>query len=85
MAYGAALLATHLVAHGGELGTINTKLPFDPTRGFVLTDVTWHPPFGTNTRAHATVYWAPVTDHRATGRAIKKVPIYITRGGQRAR
>jgi hypothetical protein len=79
MARGAALLAIHLVAAGAELGTYYRKLPFDPTRGFVLTDVTWHPPFGSATRAHATVYWAPVTHHRATGLAITKVPINIER------
>ena len=79
MARGAALLAIHLVVAGAELGAYTSKLPFDPTRGFVITDVTWHPPFGTNTRAHATVYWAPTRDHRATGRAIMKVPIHIER------
>jgi hypothetical protein len=75
----AAGLAHSLVARGCELGLVEgmKQHEFDPTRGFVIGDITWHEPSSASGGYHwVMVWWFPMKD---TNCRHKKHPIPISR------
>ena len=72
-------LATNIVARGGELGIVeNTKQEdFDPARGFVISDITWHSPTAASKGlSYAIVRWYPIKDKKCVH---TKIPMLVSR------
>jgi hypothetical protein len=79
MANCVAVLSNNIVARGGEVGLASGKkmTDFDPQRGFVISDITWHSPsVASKGLSYAIVRWYPIKDKDFTH---KKVPMLVSR------